>query len=125
MQPIQERKVHGVAVFDFDGTSIDGQSGRSFTRYPLQEPHHVPAAPGKAYLVGRALQAPPAISPDEARELVFGALAGRSAAEVDAVMARFYDEVLAPLYRPRAVEEAPAATRPGSRSCSSPRPLSP
>ena len=42
---------------------------------------------------------------DEARELVIGALGGRTSEEVDDLMARFHDERLAPLYRSRALEE--------------------
>ena len=105
MRPISERKVQGVAVFDFDGTSIDGQSGALFTRYLHQG--HLMSARRLARLVwwGARYKLHLPYRQDEARELVFGALAGRSAAEVDALMGRFHDEVLAPLYRPQALEE--------------------
>lgn len=105
MQPNQERKVHGVAVFDFDGTSIDGQSGSLLTRYLFR--NKIMSARRLARLIWWGIRYKlhlPYRQP-ESRELVFGALAGRSAAEVDDIMARFHDEVLAPLYRPRAIEE--------------------
>ena len=105
MQPNQERKVRGIAVFDYDGTSIDGQSGSLLTRYLFR--NRIMSARRLARLtwwgVRYKLHLP--YRQGEARELVFGGLAGRSAAEVDAIMARFHDEVLLPLYRPRAIEE--------------------
>lgn len=105
MQPIQERKVHGVAVFDFDGTSIDGQSGSLFTRYLFRS--HIMSLRSLVRLIwwGVRYELHLPYRQGEARELVFGALEGMSAREVDALMERFHDEVLAPLYRPRALEE--------------------
>ena len=42
---------------------------------------------------------------NEARELVFGALAGHAADEVDSILSSFYDEVMADRVRPAAVRE--------------------
>ncbi len=94
-----------VAVFDFDGTSIDGQSGSLFTRYLLA--HHMMSPLRLARLAwwGTRYKLHLPVRQDEARELVFGALRGQTSEEVDALMARFHDEVLAPLYRPRALRE--------------------
>ena len=94
-----------VAVFDFDGTSIDGQSGSLFTRYLFRSRIMSPRRLARLTWWGVRYKLHLPYRQDEARELVFGALAGRSAAEVDAIMARFHDEVLAPLYRPSALDE--------------------
>ena len=100
-----DEQIRDVAVFDYDGTVIDGQSGwlislylykRGFVslwratrlvwwglRYKLHLPHRE----------------------EEARELVLGAVSHMSADEVDQIMRDFHDEVLIPLYREQAVEE--------------------
>ena len=106
MRPSSEPKTQGVAVFDFDGTSIGGQSGSLFTRYLFRSHIMSPCRLARLIWWGVRYKLHLPYRQDEARELVFGALGEKSAEEVDAVMARFYDEVLAPLYRPRAVEEA-------------------
>lgn len=107
MQPTtseQPRKV-AVAVFDLDGTSVRGQSGALFTRYLF--------ATGRMSLLralrlgwwGIRYKLHLPYRQSEARELVFGALGGRSASEVDDIMVAFHDEVLAPRYRPQAIAE--------------------
>ena len=94
-----------VAVFDFDGTSIRGQSGSLFTEYLLMS--GVMSLPRALRLgwwgIRYKLHLP--YRQDEARELVLGSLKGRSANEVDALMVRFHDKVLVPRYRERALEE--------------------
>lgn len=94
-----------VAVFDFDGTTIDGQSGSLFTRYLLSHGLMSPLRLARLAWWGARYKLHLPYRQDEARELVFGALAGRTSEEVDAVMAGFHDEVLAPLYRPQALDE--------------------
>jgi HAD superfamily hydrolase (TIGR01490 family) len=106
MQTSSERhEIHNVAVFDFDGTIVDGQSGALFTTYLFR--NHIMSL-GRALRLGwwgvrYKLHLP--YRQDEARELVFGALLGRPYDEVDALMVRFHDEVLLPRYRPQAVDE--------------------
>ena len=105
MAPSSEQRIQGVAVFDFDGTSIDGQSGELFTRYLFFNGY---MSLGRLLRLGwwgirYKLHIP--YRQGEARELVFGALKGRSSEEIDAIMERFHNEVLAPLYRPQALSE--------------------
>ena len=105
MQPIQVRETRGVAVFDFDGTSIRGQSGSLFTRYLFRNRIMSPRSLARLTWWGVRYKLHLPYRQAEARELVFGALAGMSSEQVDALMARFHDEVLAPRYRRRALEE--------------------
>ena len=86
MKPGSEQHMQGVAVFDFDGTSIDGQSGALFTRYLFRNGFMSPARLIRLIWWGIRYKTHLPYRQDEARELVFGALGGRSAAEVDAIM---------------------------------------
>lgn len=99
------QNMHKVAVFDFDGTSVDGQSGSLFTTYLFFHGYMSVARVLRLGWWGIRYKLHLPYRQGEARELVFGALGGRTAEEVDAIMARFHDEVLAPRYRPRALEE--------------------
>lgn len=105
MQPIPERDIQPVAVFDFDGTSIGGQSGALVTCYLFMHGYMSLARAGRLLWWGVRYKLHLPYHQDEARELVFGALCGRSSEEVDAILAQFHDEVLNPLYRPQAIEE--------------------
>ena len=99
------REKRRVAVFDFDGTSINGQSGSLFTEYLLLHGMLSPSRALRLIWWGIRYKTHLPYRQDEARELVLGALSGRSATEVDALMARFHDEVLRPRYRPQALAE--------------------
>ena len=94
-----------VAIFDFDGTIVDGQSGALFTTYLLR--HGIMRLPRALHLgwwgLRYKLHLP--YRQSEARELVFGALADLDPSTVDEVMHRFHDEVLLPRYRRQACEE--------------------
>ena len=94
-----------VAVFDFDGTSISGQSGALFTRYLLFRRLMSPPRALRLIWWGIRYKLHLPYRQDEARELVLGALCEMSAPEVDELMVRFHDEVLRPRYRPQALEE--------------------
>lgn len=105
MAPSSEQHMRGVAVFDFDGTSVDGQSGSLFTQYLFRNGL---MSLGRLLRLGwwgirYKLHLP--YRQGEARELVFGSLLERDSADVDAIMVRFHDEVLAPRYRPQALAE--------------------
>lgn len=94
-----------VAVFDFDGTVIDGQSGWLISIY-LKRRHFV--SPLRTFLlmwwgVRYKLHLPH--REEEARELVLGAISHLSAEEIDQIMYDFHDEVLLPRYRGKAIEE--------------------
>ena len=107
MQPTQPSSAtpRRVAVFDFDGTTVRGQSGALFTRYLFSSGRMSPARLARLLWWGIRYKLHLPYRQDESRELVFGALRGRSAGEVDAIMEHFHDEVLAPLYRPQAIAE--------------------
>ena len=107
MQPTeseQPRKTQ-VAVFDFDGTVVDGQSGELFTRYLFFSGRMSVLRLLRLGWWGIRYKLHLPYRQGEARELVFGALRGRTSEEVDAIMTSFHDEVLAPLYRPQAIAE--------------------
>lgn len=94
-----------VAVFDFDGTVIDGQSGWLISLY-LNKKNYVSFSRaarlvwwGIRYKLGLPHRE------EEARELVLGAIAHKSPEEVDQIMCDFHDEVLLPLYREEALQE--------------------
>ena len=101
-QPQRKTKL---AVFDFDGTSIDGQSGALFSVYLWR--HGLMSIP-RALALGLwglryKLHLPQ--SQDEARELVFGALEDLSHRDIDKIMHEFYQDVLKDRYRPEVAAE--------------------
>lgn len=100
-----ERNLQKVAVFDFDGTSIDGQSGTLFTRYLLV--HGLISKWDVAKLIwwGARYTLHLPHRQDEARELVFSDLGQRSPAEVERIMRDFHDSDLISRYRPAAIAE--------------------
>lgn len=105
MQQSTSRQTRRVAVFDFDGTCIGGQSGALFTTYLLLSRRMSLVRALRLGLWGARYKLHLPHRQDEARELVFGALRSLTAEEVDALMVRFHDEVLAPRYRPLALAE--------------------
>ncbi len=99
-----ERTVHKIAAFDFDGTSIRGNSPVLLVRH-LQRRGML----GKrvlAKILSWAVAYKLRLPQNEAwvRGLVFTAFAGRDKAEVDAYLRNFYDEVIAAQgrFRPQA-----------------------
>ncbi len=105
MGPNAEQPTYRVAVFDFDGTSIRGQSGALFTEYLLLSGTMSLSRALRLIWWGIRYKLHLPYRQDEARELVLGALKGRSANEVDALMVDFHDKVLVPRYRERALAE--------------------
>ncbi len=101
----QSSPISQVAVFDYDGTSVDGQSGSLFTTYLLT--HGMMSLPRALRLgwwgIRYKLHLP--YRQDEARELVFGALGEMEPEHIAEVMCRFHDEVLGKKYRRAAVSE--------------------
>lgn len=99
-QPLQK-----VAIFDFDGTVMAGQSGALFTTYLFK--HHMMSLPRVMALawwgVRYKLHLP--YRQSEARELVFGAILEQPSDVVDAIMRDFHNEVLLPRVRPQALKE--------------------
>jgi HAD superfamily hydrolase (TIGR01490 family) len=94
-----------IAVFDYDGTSVDGQSGSLFTTYLLS--HGMMSLPRALRLgwwgIRYKLHLP--FRQDEARELVFGALGEMTPDRIDEVMRKFHDDVLGKKYRQAAIAE--------------------
>lgn len=105
MQQATAKTLRRVAIFDFDGTVVDGQSGALFTTYLLRRGiMKLPRALELGWWGARyKLHLP--YRQTEARELVFGALAGLDPDSVDQVMHSFHDEVLLPRYRSAARAE--------------------
>lgn len=94
-----------IAVFDFDGTVISGQSGLLFSAYLLRR--HLSSVSRTLKLmwwgVRYKLHLPQ--RQEEARELVVGALTQYSIEFANAVMHDFHREVVEGMYRPQALEE--------------------
>lgn len=94
-----------IAVFDFDGTVISGQSGLLFSAYLLRR--HLSSVSRTLKLmwwgVRYKLHLPQ--RQEEARELVVGALTQYSIEFANAVMHDFHREVVEGMYRSQALEE--------------------
>ena len=94
-----------IAVFDFDGTVISGQSGLLFSAYLLRR--HLSSVSRTLKLmwwgVRYKLHLPQ--RQEEARELVVGALTQYSIEFANAVMHDFHREVVEGMYCPQALEE--------------------
>ena len=89
-----------VAVFDFDGTVISGQSGFLFAAYLYRQ--HISSLARTLRLAWWGIRYKFHLPQrqEEARELVVGALTEMSAAQADEVMCSFYQDVIAPRFRP-------------------------
>lgn len=103
-----EQKTGGktpIAVFDYDGTIIDGQSGSLFGTYLLS--HGLISIRTGLRLVwwGARYKLHLPYRQDEARELIFHDLARLERSETLRIMCDFHDEVLKPLYRADAMAE--------------------
>ena len=94
-----------IAVFDLDGTLVDGQSGSLISVYLLK--HGIVNAPRAARLawwgVRYKLHLPQ--RQDEPREVILSALNKARPDDIAQIMADFHDEVMIPLYRPEMLEE--------------------
>lgn len=94
-----------LAVFDFDGTCIDGQSGLLFAEYLFRHGYMTPATAVKLSWWGFRYEFHLPHRQEEARELIFSELNRRGREEVERMMREFHDEVLLKKYRPKAMEE--------------------
>lgn len=110
---IQESQGCPVAVFDYDGTCIDGQSGSLIATWLMRNGYLSPySVVGLAWWGFRyKLHLP--FRQERARELIFRDLGKRSPSEVDHIMVTFHDEVLRPRYRKHAIEEIARRRREG------------
>lgn len=96
-----------LAVFDFDGTSISGNSPVLLVSHLLKRGLLSKRVTFRILLWAAAYKLRLPQNEAAVRGLVFTAFEGKPADEVDAFMAEFYDERIAPLFRP----EADAAMR--------------
>ncbi len=94
-----------IAVFDFDGTSISGQSGSLFTRYLLRRGYLNPFRMLRLMWWGIRYVTHMPLNQNEPREVLFAALDEHTPEEVHQVMVDFHDQVLAKRYRPSAIDE--------------------
>lgn len=102
--PVEDGQPMKLAVFDFDGTCIDGNSPVMLVRYlalhgMLKPSSWIPIIRwGLSYKLRR---------PQDSlwvRKLVFEPFSGKPVDEVDAFLARFYAAKVAPRFRPKADE---------------------
>lgn len=96
-----------LAVFDFDGTSIAGNSPVLLVSHLMKHDLLRKRDVFRILLWATAYKLRLPQNEAAVRGLVFSAFEGRPATEVDAFLAEFYDERIAPLFRP----EADAAMR--------------
>ncbi|MBQ9059407.1 MAG: haloacid dehalogenase-like hydrolase [Atopobiaceae bacterium] len=94
-----------LAVFDFDGTVIDGQSGLLLSRYLYAHKRLSLSNAGRLLWWGIRYKLHLPHRQAEARELVFEPFEGQHKEEVDKVLKRFHEEVLVPKYRKKIVDE--------------------
>ncbi|NLH91463.1 MAG: haloacid dehalogenase-like hydrolase [Atopobium sp.] len=94
-----------LAVFDFDGTCINGQSGSLFAIYLLRGGYLDIAASLRLSWWGLRYLTHVPHRQEEAREIILRSLSSLTADQVDQMMANFHDEILLPRYRSEAVEE--------------------
>lgn len=94
-----------IAVFDLDGTLIDGQSGSLISLYLLSR--GVVKLPGAARLAwwGARYKLHLPQRQDEPREVILAALNQRAPEDIRQTMRDFHDEVMVERYRPEGIEE--------------------
>ena len=101
----QTRGPRQVAVFDYDGTCIDGQSGSLISQWLLRNGYLPPSTVVGLAWWGFRYKFHLPYRQERSRELIFNALRSRDAKEIHGIMARFHAEVLEGEYRQRAIEE--------------------
>lgn len=101
-QPAQRRPV---AVFDYDGTCINGESGKLISLWLLRKGYlGIRAAVGLSWWgIRYRLHMP--LRQERSRELIYGELASRGADAVRSIMKTIHEEALLPLYRKAAIGE--------------------
>lgn len=102
-----------IAVFDFDGTCIDGQSGLLFSWYLFRRGYLRLLRGLRLGWWGLRYTLHLPYRQSEAREVIFAALNEHSTDEILGLMDAFHDEVLLPRYRPAAAEEVAERRREG------------
>lgn len=95
-----------LAVFDYDGTIISGQSGSLFSRYLLKHGLISKRTLARLFWWGARYVLHLPYRQNESRELIFRDLGIHSQAEAAQIMINFHNEVLLPRYRTAAIAEA-------------------
>lgn len=101
----QESETRPVAVFDYDGTCIDGQSGSLIAKWLLHNGYLTPRSVVGLAWWGFRYKFHLPYRQERSRELIFGVLRSRSPEEIEQIMVRFHREVLVPQYRTHAIKE--------------------
>lgn len=91
-----------LAVFDFDGTCIDGNSPVLLVKHLAKRRMLRPTVLLKILTWAFAYKFHLPQNETWVRELVFSAFEGKPASEVDAFLGDFYDQTIDPLFRPDA-----------------------
>lgn len=94
-----------VAVFDYDGTCINGQSGSLIAQWLTKEGYLSMRTFAALAWWGIRYKLHLPYRHEEARELIFRDLGVRGQHQVEQIMQQFHDEVLVPRYRPLAIDE--------------------
>ncbi len=119
--PKEDKKRVQLAVFDYDGTCIDGQSGALFSLYLFRHNYLGVATGLRLGWWGARYKLHLPYRQDEAREVIFSALSHYSPAEIRQIMVDFHNEVLIKRYRKEAIAEVARATTPAGSKETSPR----
>ncbi len=114
-----------LAVFDFDGTSIEGNSPVLLVQHLMERGMLRKRVIFRILLWAAAYKLRLPQNESKVRSLVFTAFEGRSADEVDRFLADFYDERIALLFRPRPTPPCARMRRRATRWWSSPPRSSP
>lgn len=94
-----------IAVFDLDGTLLDGQSGTLVLGYLLRHGLVSKRAGAKAAWWGIRYKLHLPFRQSEVREIIFSEIGALGPERVCAIMCDFHDEVMVPRYFSRGVEE--------------------
>ena len=97
--PKEDKKRAQLAVFDYDGTCIDGQSGALFSLYLFRHNYLGVATGLRLGWWGARYKLHLPYRQDEAREVIFSALSHYSPEEIRQIMVDFHNEVLIERYR--------------------------
>ena len=96
---------HPIAVFDYDGTCINGQSGSLIATWLMLHGYLSPRSVVGLAWWGICYKLHLPHRQERARELIFGDLGNRPPEEVDRILVEFHDKVLVPRYRKEAINE--------------------
>lgn len=111
--PKEDKKRVQLAVFDYDGTCIDGQSGALFSLYLFRHNYLGVATGLRLGWWGARYKLHLPYRQDEAREVIFSALSRYSPEEIRQIMVDFHNEVLIRRYRKEAIAEVAKRKREG------------